>query len=236
MFGLRRPHGFDGCARSRGARGGRTPRSFGWVTITMTTHSKIYPFSDVSRLDVGSDGSFEANVNGEWTIGGKPNGGYLLSLLGRAAVVVGSHPHVVAASAHYLRSPDPGTVKVEAEVLRSGRSASQVSARLVQNDQKCVEALADHHNYRFRCQALLGRWDAGTLGRWDAGTLGRWDAQTRNGSVGGLPAAGARGAGRSASSDYGAGGSSPREGVPGIHKRPAHRAGRTEGLVVTPGR
>ena len=98
-------------------------------------------FSEVCRLVPVADGSFEAQVSAEWTIGGKPNGGYLLSLLGRAAVTVGAHPHVMAASAHFLHSPEPGPVRVEVEVLRSGQSASQAAARIVQDGTRCVEAL-----------------------------------------------------------------------------------------------
>jgi hypothetical protein len=62
-------------------------------------------------------------------------------MLGRAATTAGPHEHVIAASAHYLRSPEPGPVVVEADVLRAGRSASQVHARMVQGEQVCVEAL-----------------------------------------------------------------------------------------------
>jgi acyl-coenzyme A thioesterase PaaI-like protein len=84
---------------------------------------------------------FEAEVNPEWTIAGKPNGGYLLAMMGRAASSVSRHPHVIAASACYLSSPEPGPVWIEADVLRAGRSASQVRARLSQGDRTCVEAL-----------------------------------------------------------------------------------------------
>jgi hypothetical protein len=76
----------------------------------------------------------------EWTIAGKPNGGYLLAILGRAATMAGPHPDVIAASAHYLASPDPGPVAVEVEVLRAGRTASQVRARLSQHERPCVES------------------------------------------------------------------------------------------------
>ncbi len=99
------------------------------------------PFGEVSKLVAREPGRFEAAVNPEWTIGGKPNGGYLLAMLGRAAASVGPHEDVIAASAHYLHSPTPGPVMIEAEVLRAGRSASQVRARLVQDGHACVEAL-----------------------------------------------------------------------------------------------
>lgn len=83
----------------------------------------------------------EADIDGGWTIGGKPNGGYLLAMMGRAAAADTDFPDVVAASAHYLHSPDPGPVTIVTEVLRAGRSASQVRARLEQDGRPCVEAL-----------------------------------------------------------------------------------------------
>jgi acyl-coenzyme A thioesterase PaaI-like protein len=86
-------------------------------------------------------GRFRADLDTDWTIGGRPNGGYLTAILGRAAAQVGTHPHVIAASAHFLRPPEPGEAAVEAEILRSGRSASQVRASLSQDGKCCVEAL-----------------------------------------------------------------------------------------------
>ncbi len=98
-------------------------------------------FSEVSGLGAGGAGRFEAGVDPEWTIGGKPNGGYLLAMLGRAAAAVSAHPHVISASAYYLHAPDPGPVVIDTHVLRSGRSASQVQARMSQEGRACVEAL-----------------------------------------------------------------------------------------------
>jgi len=98
-------------------------------------------FAEVSTLAAREPGRFDAEVDAEWTIGGKPNGGYLLAMLGRAAVSVSEHGDVIAASAHYLHSPEPGPVAIEAEVLRAGRSASQVRARMSQDGRPCVEAL-----------------------------------------------------------------------------------------------
>jgi hypothetical protein len=122
------------------------------------TDTAVPRFSDVSRVVPAADGSFTAHVDGEWTVGGKPNGGYLLSLLGRAAVTVGTHRHVMAASAHFLHSPEPGPVRVEVESLRSGRSATQLAARIVQDKTRCVEALI-----------TTAEIDAGALPYWDRG-------------------------------------------------------------------
>jgi hypothetical protein len=98
-------------------------------------------FSSVSALIETSPGHFDANVHARWTIGGRPNGGYLLAMLARAATTTGPHEHVIAASATYLSSPVPGPVTLQAEVLRAGRSASQVRARMLQDGRPTIEAL-----------------------------------------------------------------------------------------------
>ena len=91
-------------------------------------------------------GSYDLTVDPGWAVGPKPNGGYLLAALARAAahaVVAGGadHPHALAATAHFLRAPDPGPARVEVDVLRAGRSASQARATLWQGDQPCVDAV-----------------------------------------------------------------------------------------------
>jgi hypothetical protein len=115
-------------------------------------------FRQVSELHPAGDDRFDAEVDPAWTIGGKPNGGYLLAMLGRAATWNGPHPHVIAASAHYLHSPDPGPIAIHTEILRRGRSASQVRTRMVQSDVACVEALI-----------TVSRLEPGTVPFWDAG-------------------------------------------------------------------
>jgi len=117
-----------------------------------------FPFDEVSKLAARGPGCFDAEVNSEWTIGGKPNGGYLLAMLGRAAASVSAHAHVIAASAHYLHSPDPGPVAIRAELLRAGRSASQINAQMSQDGQACVEALLTTSQLD---DAVAPYWDRG---------------------------------------------------------------------------
>jgi hypothetical protein len=100
-----------------------------------------FAFAEATALEMRGPGGFDGAVKPEWTIVGKPNGGYLLAMLGRAAVSVSAHDHVIAASAHYLRAPAPGPVVIHAELLRGGRSASQVRTELSQEGESCVEAL-----------------------------------------------------------------------------------------------
>ncbi|HSV40178.1 MAG TPA: thioesterase family protein [Nocardioidaceae bacterium] len=137
----------------------------------------LTPFADASRLTPRADGSFDGLVDAGWTIGGKPNGGYLLAMLAAAAGEVVPHDHVLAASAHFLHSPDPGPVTVTAEVLRVGRSASQVRTRMSQDDKPCIEALT-----------MIGTLDPASEPYWSAGVpalAGReFDDCVRLGSVG----------------------------------------------------
>jgi acyl-CoA thioesterase len=82
----------------------------------------------------------QITLDDRWSIGGKPHGGYLLRET-VAPVLTAAHPHPLAVSAHFLRSPDPGPATVEVETLREGRRVSQHRARLLQGGQPCVEAL-----------------------------------------------------------------------------------------------
>ncbi len=116
-------------------------------------------FSEVSALTATGAGTFVAEVDAEWTIGGKPNGGYLLAMLARAAVDRGEHDDVVCASAMYLRAPEPGRVVVDAELLRAGRSASHVRVRMSQEGVACVEALI-----------ITGQLDGAAVADWTGGS------------------------------------------------------------------
>jgi acyl-coenzyme A thioesterase PaaI-like protein len=112
------------------------------VEVARTTRGlEPRTFGEATATAPAGPGRFEAEVDAEWTIGDKPNGGYLMAMLGRAAASLSPHPHPIAASAHYLRAPNPGPVLIEAELLRAGRSASQVRARMSQGEVRCVEAL-----------------------------------------------------------------------------------------------
>jgi len=109
-------------------------------------------------------GRYRAEVDEQWTVVGKPNGGYLLAILARAVAQLSPDLHPVAVSSQFLRSPQPGSVLVEAEVLRSGRATSQFRARMSQDDGVCVEALI-----------TAGSLDHAAGTYWDAGLpAGSW--------------------------------------------------------------
>jgi len=72
---------------------------------------------------------FETDIHPLWTVGDKPNGGYLLALLGRAARTTaredGSRSwEVVSSAITYLRPPELAPATITTTLLRRGRSAS----------------------------------------------------------------------------------------------------------------
>src|SRR6266705_1281130 len=96
---------------------------------------------DLATASVAADGGWAAEVDPGWTIVGRPNGGYLLALLARAALAVAGRPDPLAVSAHFLAAPSPGPATVAVTTLRSGRSLSVLRAGLAQEGRSCVEAL-----------------------------------------------------------------------------------------------
>lgn len=92
-----------------------------------------------------ADGGFDAELDGRWSAGGVPHGGYLLGVLGRAAAAASAeHPHLTAVSASFLRTPEPGPARVDVDVLRVGRSTTQMRAALRQGDGLVLDALLTH--------------------------------------------------------------------------------------------
>ena len=84
----------------------------------------------------GGRGQYDVELVNEYAImGSKPNGGYMLACLGRAALDAAreagsTHEHVIAASAQFLSSPDLGPAQIVTEIDRVGRTASQVNATI----------------------------------------------------------------------------------------------------------
>jgi hypothetical protein len=130
----------DGAAAGTPSRPGGSAEPGGAGHVA-TGEAAVRPFEDVTAVEALDDGGFAVVVDDRWGIAGRPNGGALLATIGRAATAVATHDHVLAASAHFVRSPEPGPATVATEVMRSGRSVDQVRCRLVQDGEVCVEAL-----------------------------------------------------------------------------------------------
>jgi acyl-CoA thioesterase len=84
---------------------------------------------------------FDAELDRNWAIGDKPNGGYLLAIVARAACAAVGTVDPLAVTAHYLRAPGAGPAQVRTEIVRQGRRTSVSRATLWQNDKACIDAL-----------------------------------------------------------------------------------------------
>lgn len=92
--------------------------------------------------DLGA-GEYDVLISEQWTVGTKPQGGYLLGIMARAAAhaVADTHPHLQAISSTFLRARATGPASVHVDVLRAGRGASQLRVTLSQDGLPCVDAL-----------------------------------------------------------------------------------------------
>jgi acyl-CoA thioesterase len=102
--------------------------------------AKAYGF-DLATGVRGGPERWGVEVDPGWTVAGRPNGGYLLALVARAAMGAVDQPHPLAVSGHFLAPADPGPGEVEVRRLRTGRSLSTARATLIQEGQARLEAL-----------------------------------------------------------------------------------------------
>lgn len=104
-------------------------------------------FDAATALRPRADGStFDLDIHPLWTVGDKPNGGFLLALLGRAAAqVIGADTSaawdVLSATVTYLAAPALEAAEIRTTLLRRGRTASHVRAVLVQSERTMVDAV-----------------------------------------------------------------------------------------------
>ncbi|MGH9133377.1 MAG: thioesterase family protein [Ilumatobacteraceae bacterium] len=85
-------------------------------------------------------GSYAAAVTPGWDIGGSANGGYLLSICGRAmSAVVGRPPLTV--TGHFLARAPAGPCTVDVDVVREGRRMATANATLRQDGRDVLRVL-----------------------------------------------------------------------------------------------
>jgi len=93
------------------------------------------------RRRSGSQGSatYDVDLDAGWSIGGKPNGGYLLAAVANAALDAVGRPHALATSGHFLRPPSGGPAEIRVEVMKTGRTVSTARTVLWQSDKPCLD-------------------------------------------------------------------------------------------------
>jgi acyl-CoA thioesterase len=101
---------------------------------------QVFEFDLATAIFPAGDGC-TASVDPGWTVGSKPNGGYLLAMAARAALSVTGQPHPLAVSAHFVAAPSPGPTELDVHLLRGGRSVSTARVTMLQQGQSRLEAL-----------------------------------------------------------------------------------------------
>lgn len=102
--------------------------------------SRFAAATAVSR-SAADEAVYDVDLDLGWSIGGKPNGGYLMAILARAGLDAVGRPHPLAVSGHFLRPPDGGPAQVHTEVVKSGRTVATVRSTLWQNGKACLDTL-----------------------------------------------------------------------------------------------
>lgn len=112
-------------------------------------------FADAMLLDPvdgpahGRPRTFAAVLNEHWTIGPKVHGGVMVALCAKAAARAyqdgepdagGPAVAPIAVSVNFLSAPDPGEVRVLADVRKRGRRIGTVDVELVAAGRTCVHA------------------------------------------------------------------------------------------------
>ena len=106
------------------------------VTFELDAHTAVRP---------QGDGSYAADLDPGWVVGGGVNGGYLLALMGTALrAAFPRKPDPLAVSAYYLSAAAPGPATVAVDVRREGGSVGTASAELRQGDEVRIAALATY--------------------------------------------------------------------------------------------
>ncbi len=96
---------------------------------------------DLATAVRGGPERWTAEVDPGWTVAGRPNGGYVLAMVTRAAMEAAGQPHPLAVSGHFLSPADPGPAELEVRRLRAGRSLSTTRVTLAQAGRPRLEAL-----------------------------------------------------------------------------------------------
>jgi hypothetical protein len=98
--------------------------------------SALSAFDAATAITRDGAGRYRAELDEQWSIGGKLNGGYLLAVAARAALAEAGdgHAHPLAATAAFAAAAPAGPALVTVEPLRIGRGTSVLRARISSPD------------------------------------------------------------------------------------------------------
>lgn len=98
-------------------------------------------FGDAIEVERIAEGRYGVELDEGYAIGAALNGGYLMAVLGRAAVEESPHRHPISTAATFLRVAKGGSAEVLVEPLKTGRTAATARVSLVRDGATLVESL-----------------------------------------------------------------------------------------------
>jgi hypothetical protein len=104
---------------------------------------QIPEFDAATAVRPAEGGGLIADLHPGWDVGaGVLNGGYLMSVAARAAVLDSAHPHPVALSASFLRATNPGPVLLSVTPGPAGRTLAHSSVLMTDATGPCLAVQA----------------------------------------------------------------------------------------------
>ena len=101
---------------------------------------------DAAAVEPAAPGRYAVNISDDYTVLGRPNGGYLQCLLASAALAAAgeadsANQHVTSMTTNYVSAPELGPAEVRTDVRRVGRSVAFVHVTLMQGELVTTESL-----------------------------------------------------------------------------------------------
>ena len=95
-------------------------------------------FDSATMVAAVGEGRYTAELDPGYLIGRAINGGYLMAIMQRAALIESPHAHAVSSSYHFLRPGTAGPAEIDVAVLKAGRTVATVQVTARQNGAALV--------------------------------------------------------------------------------------------------
>ena len=96
---------------------------------------------DISLTELGNS-RFGSVVSDNWSVNGNPNGGYLMAMMTNAVLRLSDKKNTPLVTANYLSRCVPGNVEISISEIARSRQFTRFEARLIQNGEEKIRALA----------------------------------------------------------------------------------------------
>ncbi len=98
-------------------------------------------FDADTAIVAAGEGRYTGTITDRWSIGGVPNGGYVMAMALRALLDATGRPDPLGVTGHFVRPAEPGPAELRVELVRAGRSSSTAIVALSQNGSERLRVL-----------------------------------------------------------------------------------------------